>query len=112
MVTSQSSNNAGRGRGTERKTINATRDTRTRATSVPKREPGRPKSEDNKGKRTPSTELSSKKGNEKVIDITEEMDTDCEDSQQGDTYMVDNTEERQEPKKPDNYEETKGKDNK
>jgi hypothetical protein len=120
MVTSQSSNNAGRGRGTERKTINATRDARTRATSVPKRGPGRPKSEDNKGKRTLSTELSSRKGKEPATDTTEEMDTNSEDDQKVDAYMVEETEERQEPNKPDLHgekqhlseEKAKGKDNK
>src|SRR5581483_6338269 len=45
-VSQATTSSAGRGRGTERKTINATREARVMATTIAKRGPGRPKSLD------------------------------------------------------------------
>jgi hypothetical protein len=71
MVTSQSSTSAGRGRTADRKLINIVREARTRATSLPKRTPGRPKSNDKKGKKKISVELSSE---EKIIQLETESE--------------------------------------
>ena len=53
-VSQATTSSVGRGRGTERKTINATREARVLATTITKRGPGRPKSLDKeKRKKTP-----------------------------------------------------------
>jgi hypothetical protein len=88
METDQSEINAGRGRGTEMKPITSARNARIKVTALPKRGPGRPRSQETSkqqpGKmRTKSIDFSQNKGKgkERIEETTDTMDTQSEEGE-------------------------------